>query len=103
MATTSAQFSLTIRVELPQERGSLSKVTSAITQTGGAIVAVDTVEAGGHSTLREITVECHSIEHRGQVITAVQDVRDVRVVEITDRTFELHRRGQDPHRPRTRR
>ena len=94
MATTSAQFSLTIRVELPQERGSLSKVTSAITHTGGAIVAVDTVEATGGGTLREITVECHSIEHRGQVITAVQDVRDVRVVEITDRTFELHRGGK---------
>ena len=44
MAVTSAQFSLTIRVELPQERGSLSKVTSAITQMDGAIVAVDTVE-----------------------------------------------------------
>ena len=94
MATTSAQFSLTIRVELPQERGSLSKVTSAITRTGGAIVAVDTVEATGGGTLREITVECHSIEHRGQVITAVQDVREVRVVEITDRTFELHRGGK---------
>ncbi len=94
VAATSAQFSLTIRVELPHERGSLSKVTSAITRADGAIVAVDTVEAGGESTLRQITVECHSIDHRGRVITAVQDVRDVRVVEITDRTFELHRGGK---------
>jgi len=94
VAATSAQFSLTIRVELPQERGSLSKVTSAVTGADGAIVAVDTVEAGGNTTLRQITVECHSIDHRGRVITAVQNVRDVRVVEITDRTFELHRGGK---------
>ena len=47
MASPSAQFSLTLRVELPHESGTLSKVTAAITKAGGAIVAVDTVEAGG--------------------------------------------------------
>jgi malate dehydrogenase (oxaloacetate-decarboxylating) len=72
----------------------LGKVTAAIARAGGAIVAVDTAEAGGHSTVREITVECTSTEHRGQVISAVQGVRSARVVEITDRTFEVHRRGK---------
>jgi malate dehydrogenase (oxaloacetate-decarboxylating) len=95
MATPSAQFSLTLRVELPQKPGGvLGKVTAAITRAGGAIVAVDTVEASGDHTLREITVECSSVEHRGEVITAVQSVRPARVVEITDRTFEVHRRGK---------
>jgi malate dehydrogenase (oxaloacetate-decarboxylating) len=69
-------------------------VTAAITRAGGAIVAVDTVEAKGDSTLREITVECSSVEHRGEVITAVQSVRGVTLAEITDRTFEVHRRGK---------
>src|SRR5204862_4756547 len=57
-------------------------------------VAVDTVDASGDTTLREITVECTSTEHRGQVISTVQGVRGARVVEITDRTFEVHRRGK---------
>src|SRR5215211_3551058 len=95
MASPSAQFSLTLRVELPQKpSGVLGKVTAAITRAGGAIVAVDTIEAKGDSTLREITVECSSVEHRGEVISAVQGVRPARVVEITDRTFEVHRRGK---------
>jgi malate dehydrogenase (oxaloacetate-decarboxylating) len=95
MPTPSAQFSLTLRVELPQKPGGvLGKVTAAITRAGGAIVAVDTVEARGEHTLREITVECSSVEHRGEVISAVQSVRPARVVEITDRTFEVHRRGK---------
>jgi malate dehydrogenase (oxaloacetate-decarboxylating) len=95
MATPGAQFSLTLRVELPSRPGGvLGKVTAAITRAGGAIVAVDTVEARGDRTLREITVECSSVEHRGQVITAVQSVRAAKVVEITDRTFEVHRRGK---------
>jgi malate dehydrogenase (oxaloacetate-decarboxylating) len=72
----------------------LGKVTAAISRAGGAIVAVDTAEAGEDSMIREITVECSSTDHRGQVISAVQGVRGARVVEITDRTFEVHRRGK---------
>jgi malate dehydrogenase (oxaloacetate-decarboxylating) len=95
MATPSAHFSLTLRVELPSRPGGvLGKVTAAITRAGGSIVAVDTVDAKGDHTLREITVECSSVEHRGHVITAVQSVRAAKVVEITDRTFEVHRGGK---------
>jgi malate dehydrogenase (oxaloacetate-decarboxylating) len=94
MATTSAQFSLTLRVELPHESGTLGKVTQAISRAAGAIVALDTVEAGGAGTLREITIDCDSQDHRGQVIKAVQSVREARLVETTDRTFELHRGGK---------
>jgi len=95
MATPSAQFSLTLRVELPQRPGGvLGKVTAAIARTGGAIVAVDALEARGDRMLREVTIECSSNVHRGEVISSVQSVRGARVVEITDRTFELHRRGK---------
>ena len=95
MATTSAQFSLTLRVALPSRPGGvLGKVTAAITRAGGSIVAVDTVEAKGDRTIREITVECGSTHHRGQVISAVQAVKAAEVVEVTDRTFEVHRRGK---------
>ncbi|HJY32176.1 MAG TPA: NAD-dependent malic enzyme [Actinomycetota bacterium] len=95
MATPSAQFSLTIRVALPHRAaGALSRVTSAITRAGGSIVAVDTVETSADRTLREITVECSGVDHRGEVIRAVQAVRGAELVEITDRTFEVHRRGK---------
>ena len=94
MATPSAQFSLTLRVELPHESGTLGKVTQAISRAGGAIVAVDTVEAGGQGTLREITIDCESQDHRGRVIKAVQGVREAKLIETTDRTFELHRGGK---------
>jgi malate dehydrogenase (oxaloacetate-decarboxylating) len=95
MATPSAQFSLTLRVALPSRPGGvLGKVTAAITRAGGSIVAVDTVDAKGDRTIREITVECNSTDHRGQVISAVQGVKAAEVVEVTDRTFEVHRGGK---------
>jgi len=94
MASPSAQFSLTLRVELPHQSGTLGNVTAAITKAGGSIVAVDTVEAGGTGTLREITVDCETADHRGKVVQAVQGVREAKLVETTDRTFQLHRRGK---------
>src|SRR4051794_29722606 len=94
MATPSAQFSLTMRVEVPHRGGTLGKVTPAIKRVGGAIVAVDTVGASGDTTLREITVECTSTEHPGQVISTVQAVRGAKLVEIPDRPFEVPRRGK---------
>jgi malate dehydrogenase (oxaloacetate-decarboxylating) len=84
-----------MRVELPRHRvGALGKVTSAITRAGGSIVAVDAAEAGDGRLLREITVECSGVDHRGAVISAVQSVRGAKVVEIIDRTFEVHRGGK---------
>jgi malate dehydrogenase (oxaloacetate-decarboxylating) len=95
VAVPSAQFSLTLRVALPQRAsGALSRVTSAITRAGGSIVAVDAVETRAERGMREITVECSSVEHRGEVIRAVQGVSGAELVEITDRTFEVHRRGK---------
>jgi malate dehydrogenase (oxaloacetate-decarboxylating) len=95
VVTPSAQFSLTLRVALPSRPGGvLGKVTAAITRVGGSIVAVDTVDAKGDRTIREITVECGSVDHRGQVISAVQSVKVAEVIEITDRTFEVHRGGK---------
>jgi malate dehydrogenase (oxaloacetate-decarboxylating) len=57
-------------------------------------VAVDAVETRAERGMREITVECSSVEHRGEVIRAVQGVSGAELVEITDRTFEVHRRGK---------
>src|SRR4051794_41839460 len=94
MAAPSAQFSLILRVELPHESGTLGRVTAAITKAGGSIVAVDTLEARGSGTLREITIDCESQDHRGKVIKAVQAVREAKLIETIDRTFEGHRGGK---------
>ncbi len=93
-STGQAQFSLTLRVELPQGGGALRKVTSAIKDAGGSIVAVDAIESGHDKQVREITIDCDSAEHRGDIITAVRGVKTARLVETTDRTFEIHRDGK---------
>jgi malate dehydrogenase (oxaloacetate-decarboxylating) len=90
----SAQFSLTLRVELDRRPGQLGMVASAIGAAGGSIGAIDTVETGEIKAIREITVMCSNQEHSDEIITAVEGVDGCSLIEVTDRTFELHRGGK---------
>ncbi|HEX7083566.1 MAG TPA: ACT domain-containing protein, partial [Gaiellaceae bacterium] len=55
--TPSAQYSLTIRVEIDHRPGMLGQVATAIGEAGGTIGAVDLVEVSDAHTLRDITVD----------------------------------------------
>ena len=90
----SAQFSLTLRVELDRRPGQLGMVATAIGAAGGSIGAIDTVETGEARAIREITVMCSDQEHSDAIIAAVASVDGCALIEVTDRTFELHRGGK---------
>jgi malate dehydrogenase (oxaloacetate-decarboxylating) len=94
MASPSAQFSLTLRVEIDRVPGALGRVTSAIGHAGGSIGAVDIAEQLEHKTIRELIVDAVDIEHGNAIVDAVNGVDGAVVLEIADRTFELHRGGK---------
>jgi malate dehydrogenase (oxaloacetate-decarboxylating) len=90
----SAQFSLTLRVELDRRPGQLGMVASAIGEAGASIGTIDAIELGELRAIREISVMCSNQEHSEEVIRAVEEVEGCTLVEVTDRTFELHRGGK---------
>jgi malate dehydrogenase (oxaloacetate-decarboxylating) len=90
----SAQFSIILRLELLRRPGSLGRLTSAIGEAGGQIGAIDILVQGEDRTLREITVDCSDRDHWDEVVRVVESLDDVNLVEVTDRTFELHRGGK---------
>jgi malate dehydrogenase (oxaloacetate-decarboxylating) len=90
----SAQFSITLRLELDRRPGSLGRLTSAIGEAGGQIGAVDILVQGDEKTLREITVDCSDRDHWDRVVEVVQGLDEVTLIEVTDRTFEIHRGGK---------
>jgi malate dehydrogenase (oxaloacetate-decarboxylating) len=94
MASPSAQFSLTLRVEIDRVLGQLGRVTSAIGEAGGQIGAVDIVEQLEHKTVRELIVDAADNDHGNAIVAAVNAVPGATVLEIADRTFELHRGGK---------
>src|SRR3954470_22132189 len=90
----STQFSVTLRLELERGPGVLGRVASVIGDAGGHIGVVDTIEMGERHAIREIVVDTSDREHTESVIAAVQGVLGARLVEVTDRTIELHRGGK---------
>jgi malate dehydrogenase (oxaloacetate-decarboxylating) len=95
MATTpSAQYSLTLRVEIDHVPGMLGKVASAIGLAGGTIGAVDLVGVDETHTVRDITVETSDAGDWPRLTDAVNAVPGARVLDATDRTFMLHIGGK---------
>jgi malate dehydrogenase (oxaloacetate-decarboxylating) len=93
-ATPSAQYTLTLRVEIDHLPGMLGKVASAIGEAGGTIGAVDLVTVEGEHTIRDITVETGDASDWPRLTAAVDAVPGARVLDTTDRTFMLHAGGK---------
>ena len=92
--TPSAQYSLTLRVEIDHLPGMLGKVASAIGDAGGTIGAVDLVRVDGSHTIRDITVDTGDASDWPRLTDAVNAVPGARVLDTTDRTFLLHLGGK---------
>lgn len=94
MITTSAQYSLTIRVHIPNRPGMLGRVASAIGEAGGEIGAIDLIAAEDDAMLRDVTVAASSQDHWERILEAIGSVDGARVIDSTDRTFQLHLGGK---------
>ena len=92
--TPNPSFSLTIRVALPNQPGMLASVTSAIGSVGGNFGQIDLIEQTRATTTRDITVDASSTEHSEEIVQAVKALPDIKVIDVYDRTFNLHRGGK---------
>jgi malate dehydrogenase (oxaloacetate-decarboxylating) len=93
-ATPSAQYRLTIRVKLDDTHGIVGQVTTAISDAGGLVGAVDLVEMDGRDSVRDIVVDASSRAHWEQILAAVGAIAGAEVIDTTDRTFQLHVGGK---------
>jgi malate dehydrogenase (oxaloacetate-decarboxylating) len=90
----SASYSFTLRVEFPHRAGSLGKILTAVGDAGALVGAVDIVRIGEHRTIRDITVNARDSGHGEQVVRAVDDLPEVKVINVSDRTFLVHLGGK---------
>jgi malate dehydrogenase (oxaloacetate-decarboxylating) len=96
MATASAQYSVTVRVELDARQEPLGKLTAAIAEAGGALQSVDLVPgAGGEGKrVREFTIDARNADHWERILHSIGSTRGAKVLSFTDRTFEMHKKGK---------
>jgi malate dehydrogenase (oxaloacetate-decarboxylating) len=92
--TPSAQYRLTIRIEIDDAAGTLAHLTGAIGEADGIVVAVDAVEIDSGHSVRDILVDASGKEHWEQILAAIGGVEGARVIDTIDRTFLLHVGGK---------
>ncbi len=69
-------------------------MASAISDAGGAVVALDVVEAGRSGVVVDITCHATDTEHAKALADAVRSVPGARIRAISDRTLLLHLGGK---------
>ena len=92
--TPNPSFSLTIRVQLLNRAGTLSSVISALAEAGGNLGQIDLIQQTRKISVRDISVNASSTEHMDKLIEVVKAVPEIRVLDIYDRTFNIHKGGK---------
>lgn len=92
--TPNSSFSLTIRLQLPNRSGMLATVTHAIAQVGGNLGQINLINQTYKVSTRELTIDATSTEHAEQIVQAVKALTHIKVIDVYDRTFNLHRGGK---------
>jgi malate dehydrogenase (oxaloacetate-decarboxylating) len=92
--TTSASYSILMRIELSNKPGMLGKVVSAIGKAGGNMGSVDIVGFRGNCIIRDIVVSTADHEMMQMILDVVKRIPGVNVINIADRTFLAHMGGK---------
>src|SRR5512134_2059339 len=89
MATVSAQFSVTVRVELDARQEPLGKLTASIAEAGGALQGVDLVPGAGSEgkRVREFTIDARDQTHWEEILRAIGSTRGARVLDYVSMAY----------------
>ncbi|HZD01766.1 MAG TPA: NAD-dependent malic enzyme [Actinomycetes bacterium] len=94
MSVPSASYSITMRVQLGSDPLGIGRITTAVGEAGGAVVAVDIVESHPDRLVVDLTVNASDVRHAQAVTDAVEAVGGAHVHKTSDRTFLLHLGGK---------
>ena len=97
MSAPSISYSITVRLEVASGGTAVSQLTSTVEEAGGIVTALDVAPSVGdadHPGLRvDLTCATSGTEHADRVVAAIEDIVDVDVRKVSDRTFLMHLGG----------
>lgn len=94
MLHTGAANSISVRASYPNRPGMLGRITSAIGEARGDVLAVDIATVAKGAISRNFTINTAGDQHAQEILAAINAIQDVTVENVTDSTFLLHRRGK---------
>ena len=87
-------YQLLLRLNFPNRRGTLGRITTTIGEHGGDILDVDIAQVSADLMVRDFRLVCDGEQQALDLVAAVAALPDVVVEMASDRTFQLHHRGK---------
>ena len=94
MSSTSPGYGITIRVEGAPERQPVAQATTAITNAGATITALDVAESNLDLVVVDITCDTIDVNHAQDICVQIEKTPGLKVRKVSDRTFLLHLGGK---------
>jgi malate dehydrogenase (oxaloacetate-decarboxylating) len=94
MSIPSPGYSITVRVEAHASAGTTGELTTAISDAGGALTALDVVESHHDRMVVDVTIDAIDITHVDTITTAIGALAGIEVRKVSDRTFLMHLGGK---------
>ncbi|QQE64047.1 malate dehydrogenase [Leptolyngbya sp. BL0902] len=92
--TPNSSYSLNLRLKIPNRAGMLARITQAIADAGGNLGDLTLISRSRHDVVRELHVDASGEDHVEAIVQAVKAVEDIEVLDICDRTFQIHEGGK---------
>ncbi len=92
--TPNPSYSLSLRLKIPNKTGMLARVTQAIAEAGGNLGDFSLISRTRYDMVRVLHVDASSEAHVEDIIAAVKTVEEIEILEICDRTFQIHEGGK---------
>jgi malate dehydrogenase (oxaloacetate-decarboxylating) len=89
MSVPSASYSITMRVRLGSDPLGIGRITTAVGEAAGAVVAVDIVESHPDRLVVDLTVNASDARHAEAVTGAVEAVEGAHVHKVSDRKLSI--------------
>lgn len=83
-----------VRVRNSQKKGVLAKLLTAIAEAGGSIGSIVLLTETSRHTVRDITVSLENEDMLHDVLNAMRESEDTKVIEVRDEVLELHQKGK---------
>jgi malate dehydrogenase (oxaloacetate-decarboxylating) len=81
-------------VRIDDRPGSFARLAAAIGEAGASLGAIDIVSAEQGTKIRDVTVVAADAEHLAAVVEAMRSVEGSTVLDVSDRTLQLHQGGK---------
>jgi malate dehydrogenase (oxaloacetate-decarboxylating) len=96
-----AGHSFIMQLQYRNQLGMFARIAETIGKHGGDLGTIDNLEPGSQFMTRGVSVQVRNQDQAEEIVAAIRDLEEVKVVEVADPIFRLHKGGKISVRSKT--